>query len=334
MSHQMLALSREAAAAAYDTMGPDELDAAYDNGIHCRSMLGAWKAKWQGLPSEGQRQSAPSDMLDLSYGAGSEFERIDFLPAVAGSDEHGATPTAAVPTLLYIHGGYWHMDNPKEKNGFIAGALRRAGVNVALVEYGGLPRPEPAPIGEQCNHVLSAIEFVSRALESGRLPGDPTRLVVAGHSAGGHLAGVAALHPRTRARLSGALCISMIADLEPLRRHSYFNRNLTAAGRRLIEPPDVTEWSPLALIPPSAGDASGAARLPSVVAAVGGGELPELRHHAQDFCAACARNGHADRVAHLVVEDATHFDVLDGLAEGGADAPLFAAACRLLGIQL
>lgn len=348
---ETLTLSRATASAAYETMAPDELDAAYDNGKHCRSMLGAWKTKWQGQASQVERDSAPPEMLDMKYGQGGESERIDFLPAISTAEN--GTPAAAAPTLLYIHGGYWHMDNPKEKNSFIGGALRRVGVNVALVEYGGLPRPEPAPIGEQCTQVLTAIEYVSSALASGRLPGDPSRLVVAGHSAGGHLASVAALHPRTRAKLSGALCISMISDLEALRRHSYFNLSLTAAGRRLIEPEDVTAWSPLALIPsdgpPSARVAAAAAaaedsaqRLPRIVAAVGGDELPELRRQAAGFHAACARHGHAERVTLLVVEGTTHFDVLDGLAEGagaghgeggGGGAQLFAAACDLLGVS-
>ena len=44
---------------------------------------------------------------------------------------------------------------------------------------------------------------------------------------------------------------------------------------------------------------------------------------------ACAAQGHGD-VTHLVVEGTSHFDVLDGLAQG--DGPLFAHARRLLGL--
>ena len=112
---------------------------------------------------------------------------------------------------------------------------------------------------------------------------------------------------------------------EPLRRHSSFNLRLAAAGRRLIEADDVDEWSPLALIPPADAHAA----LPPMVAAVGADELPELRHQAADFHAACAAQGHGG-VGHLAVPGTNHFDVLDGFIDG--EGPLFAAACSLLGV--
>ena len=318
---KMLEAGRASAVAEYGSMAPGALDAAYDNGAACRPMLGAWVAR--NLPlSHAERAAAPPELLDLPYGAGTH-ERFDFLPASTPAGGAAAASNADAPTLLYIHGGYWHMNSPKENNCFIASALRRRGANVAILEYGGLPTPEPQPVCEQCVQVLTAVEFLAAALAAGRLPGDPAKLVVAGHSAGGQLAGVCALHPRTRAKLAGALCISMIADLEPLRLHSYFNLSLPAARRRLIAPDDVLAWSPLALIPP----AEAGVALPPIVAAVGGDELPELRHQTRDFHAACTAQGHA--VTHVEVAGASHFDVLDGLASGG-DAALFAQACQLL----
>ena len=319
MSAAALARARASASAEYESMtSSDVLDAAYDNGLACKAMLGAWKAQCQ-LISQAERAAAPPELLDLPYGQGTKDERIDFFPAATGA--------ATAPTLLYLHGGYWHMDNPKTNNAFIAVALRKAGVNVAIVEYAGLPNPEPSPLSVQCTQVLAAVDFVASGLASQQLPGDPKKLVVAGHSAGGHLTGVCALHPATRGKLAGALCISMISDLEPLRRHSYFNLSLAEAGRRLIEPQDVEAWSPLALIPPADADAA----LPPIVAAVGGDELPELVRQARDLHAACAAQGH-HRVTPLVVEGKSHFDVLDGLAQG--DGPLFAHACALLGTSV
>ena len=312
----MLAFGRANAAAAYDTMAPAALDEAYDNGKACRPMLADWKAKIQPL-SVAERASAPPDMLDLKYGD-AEDERFDFFPAL------NPNAAASAPTFVYIHGGYWHMNSPKENLGYIAAALRKLGVNVAMVEYGGLPKPEPAPIGVQCQQVLAAIESIASRLASKELPGDPARLVVAGHSAGGQLAGICALHPRTRSKIAGAVCISMISDLEPLRRHSYFNLSLAAAGRPLITPSDVDEWSPLALIPP----ADAKVTLPPIVAAVGAEELPELLHQCADFCTACTAQGH--RVTHLPVPGTNHFDVLDGIAAG--DGPLFTSACSALGV--
>ena len=182
----MLTLGRASAAAMYATMSSDEIDAGYDNGIACRPMLADWKARWFPL-SATERAAAAPECLDLRYGTGKD-ERIDFFPASTGDP-------ATAPTLLYIHGGYWHMNNPKENNAWIGTALRKVGVNVAVIEYGGLPNPEPSPIGVQCGQVLAATEFLADELRAKRLPGDPNRLVVSGHSAGGQLSSVCALHP-------------------------------------------------------------------------------------------------------------------------------------------
>ena len=39
-------------------------------------------------------------------------------------------------------------------------ALRRAGVNVAMVEYAGLPDPEPQPLECQCAQAVAAVEHL------------------------------------------------------------------------------------------------------------------------------------------------------------------------------
>ena len=80
-------------------------------------------------------------------------------------------------------------------------------------------------IHQQSEQILHAVTFVADHLARGELVGDPQRLVVAGHSAGGHLAAVCALHATTRSRLQGAVCISMLCDLEPISL-SFLNRAL------------------------------------------------------------------------------------------------------------
>jgi len=61
--------------------------------------------------------------FDVRYGD-TPRERIDLFPA--------ADPRA--PTLAFIHGGYWQM-NDKESFAFLADGLVPRGINFALVEY-------------------------------------------------------------------------------------------------------------------------------------------------------------------------------------------------------
>ena len=63
------------------------------------------------------------DRLDLAYGD-TPRERLDLFLA--------ADPQT--PTLAFIHGGYWQM-NDKENFAFFAEGLLPLGINVAVIEY-------------------------------------------------------------------------------------------------------------------------------------------------------------------------------------------------------
>ena len=134
---------------------------------------------------------------------------------------------------------------------------------------------------------------IHRALDAlvERLPalgGDPSRIVVSGWSAGGHLATMALSHPRVKA----GIAISGIFDLEPI-RHSYLNVKLKldeAMSRRhspLLHSKGPT--APLALV-------------------VGAAELPMLRQQTADMAAHRAVNGLA--VSYEEIPGADHFSVM------------------------
>jgi arylformamidase len=103
--------------------------------------------------------------LDLAYG-GSPREKLDlFLPE---------TPPKG--TVVYIHGGYWHLFSKAHWSHLAAGPLAR-GYAVAMPSYTLAPA---ARITEMTSEVARACWFVGT-----RVPGP---MVVTGHSAGGHLA--------------------------------------------------------------------------------------------------------------------------------------------------
>jgi acetyl esterase/lipase len=89
---------------------------------------------------------------------------------------------APVPTLVYIHGGGW-VGGSKEQSILSVLPYLEAGWNVVNVEY-RLGRVSPAPAAvEDCRCALRWV--IRNAKEQGF---DASKIVVTGHSAGGHLA--------------------------------------------------------------------------------------------------------------------------------------------------
>ena len=109
--------------------------------------------------------------LDLSYGD-SPAERLDVFPA--------AQPGS--PVLVFIHGGWWRSLD-KANHSFVAPAFVNAGAAVVVPNYALCPSVGIDTIALQ---MVRALVWTFRHAE--RFGGDPTRIVVAGHSAGGHLA--------------------------------------------------------------------------------------------------------------------------------------------------
>lgn len=143
-------------------------------------------------------------MLDVRYGSGAR-QRFDFFPACG----------EPAGTLLYFHAGYW-QSRDKATFRFIAPAFARRGLNVALLNYPLCPTVSLAEL------VAAARESVPEVLAHVAVSGQPARpLIVAGHSAGGHLAVELALSrwPALGARaqaVDGVIALSGVFDLEPL----------------------------------------------------------------------------------------------------------------------
>src|SRR5437762_5490203 len=90
-------------------------------------------------------RKVPGARIDLRYDGGARH-RLDAFPC--------GRPGA--PTLLYIHGGYWQM-NDKEPYAFLGEGLLPAGFNLALIEYTLAPA---ARMGQIVDEVRRAVTWV------------------------------------------------------------------------------------------------------------------------------------------------------------------------------
>lgn len=237
--------------------------------------------------------------LDVAYGVG-EREALDvFLPRqVVGR---------AAPVLVFIHGGYWRSLD-KSNHSFVAAPFVEAGFCVVLVNYALCPGSPGAPvrlplIGHQMER---ALEWVWRHVA--QYGGDPDRITVAGHSAGGQLAALllTSVWPLLGSGLPdglvrNALSISGVHDLEPL-MHAPFLQEILHLDEQQVQ-----SCSPSRLPAPSSG---------VLYAAVGGDESEEFIRQTELIQQAWGT--HAVPRAQ-VLPGLHHFSVVDALADPAHD---------------
>ncbi len=183
-------------------------------------------ARWQTASSLVQRLE--SWRRDVRYGTG-DGETMDIYP----------TPAANAPVLVFIHGGYWRSSD-KSMHGFIAPSFTADGALVMMPNYALCPAVGIEHIALQMTRCLA---WVHR--HAAIYGGDPSRIAVVGHSAGGHLAAMLLscrwkeVDPALPAQpIVGALAISGVFDLEPL-RHAPFLKDdvrLTPASVKRLSP--------------------------------------------------------------------------------------------------
>jgi len=147
--------------------------------------------------------------LDVPYGP-TLAETLDIFPA----DQPDA------PVLVFLHGGYWRALSAKEFSGVALGLVPR-GVTTVVVNYALCPWVSIDEIVRQCR---AAVAWVKRHIQDHG--GNPERVALAGHSAGGHLTAMclqtdwARDYGLPQDPLAGALLFSGLFDLAPL-RYSY-----------------------------------------------------------------------------------------------------------------
>ncbi len=210
------------------------------------------------------------------------------------------TIEGGAPIFVFIHGGYWvAFDNAPFD--LVALGPVEAGFAVVNITYALCPG---VTIGEIVRQVRAAIAWSFRNAAS--FGGNSDQIFVCGHSAGGHLTGMAVAtdwsgdYGLPDDLIKGAIPISGLMDLYPL--SCSWLQPMVRFTRE-----DTVRESPLHNIKPSS--------VP-VIAAWGSEESSEFARQSRDYIAAWTRAGNEGEL--LPIPGANHYEVLDGfLTEDG-----------------
>lgn len=250
--------------------------------------------------SEAIRANLSNAFIGLTYGDGPRETFDLFLP-------ENDNP----PLFAFIHGGYWQWNN-KDSYAFLAEPFVEAGIAFANIEYSLCPNVDLTQLVDQVRRAFVHLWHNGKGLGF-----DPDRIVVGGHSAGGHLTGVvlttdwAAYGDDLPAKIvSAGMPISGVFDLEPIRH--------TPIGDPLgLDAASATMLSPMFNQPLAGVD---------TVVTLGAHEGREFHRQAEEFAAHCRRQG--VEISITSVPGCNHFSVIETLAT--SEGVLFKTAQNLL----
>lgn len=245
------------------------------------TLAGLSRATDEALQYAGHRVFA-----DVPYGARPRQKLDVFAPITSG--EEGAA------CLVFIHGGFW-QEGSKEASSFAAATFTDNGWAYASVGYSLTP---DVTLTELAGEIHTALKYLREHSEEFGI--DPTRIVVAGHSAGGHLAAciIADLAgPGSSELIAGAVLISGVFDLETIAR-SYVN------DLARISTDEIGQLSPLPHSPQKA--------IP-ILLLVGGDEPDAFQ--AQTEALWDVWQPQLDHMSLIRVPGRDHFDILNELAD-------------------
>lgn len=211
-------------------LSPAWLDSQYNNRARVPEAvqhLQRWAA--DSATARAALQASGQALLDVPYMADPALP-----PAAQTLDiftpPPGATPPAGGwPVLLFVHGGYWRALD-KADHSFIAPSWVAQGAIAVIPNYALCPAVRVSTITDQ---MRQAVAWTARHIGNlNSQPGNPGRLSVAGHSAGGHIVGMLLSTRWAEWGGSGAalpgqidgspirhgISISGLFDLEPIRQ--------------------------------------------------------------------------------------------------------------------
>ena len=228
------------------------------------------------------RKDAAEARLDVPYGDSPRQSMDIFKPR---KEKPG-------PIAMFIHGGYWQALG-RENFSHMAKGANKHGVTVAVPSYDLCPK---VGVGDIINQMRACAVFLWKTYKR--------KIVVAGHSAGGHLT-AALLATRWQEidpdvppmLVTGGLAISGIFDLRPLVGTS-LNEKLKLNAQTAEAASPIFWPAPVGL---------------KLIAAVGGEESDEFKRQVKNITHEWHEGGAA--VMPLTLPAENHFTVISGLAD-------------------
>ena len=234
-------------------------------------------------------------LIDVRYGLGAG-ETLDIFPA----RRKPGTPPA--PVLVFIHGGWWRSLD-KSDHSFIAPPFVQRGACVVVPNYALCPAVTVPDITLQ---MVQALAWTWRHI--GAHGGDPDRITVVGHSAGGHLATMMLACDWSQvgddlpsALVKNALSMSGLYDLEPVMHTPFVQESLHLTRAQ------VAMASPALLPAPPVREGRG-----QLTAVAGADESSEFLRHNR-----LIQQAWGERVVPVceALPGLNHFSIVDALAE-------------------
>jgi len=277
----------------------EELDAQYE----LRTLFPEAASLYEAF-CESESERARGDLphhLDVPFGP-TLAEHVDLYPAGEGA-----------PVLVYVHGGFWALRTAREF-GFVARGPASRGVATVVTNYALCPA---VTIDEIVRQTRAAVAWAYRNARS--FGGDPERLHVAGHSAGGHLVAMLLAtdwpgdYGLPADVIKGATAISGLFDLAPF-PYTFLQPKVQLTWDQ------VRRNSPILHVPDES---------PPLLVAYGEDETDEFKRQSEDFLAAWKEKGLSG--GRLVLPGKNHYDVIDGFLDAGS--PLLTGILGQIGLE-